>query len=282
MAKESLDRPRTLDEMFDPSASDSVLDGSQKIMIALGLVIALGTGAWIVMKDIKESAATSAGEAFSKAETITDLQAISKEHPGTPAAGSAAIVISAKQWEAGEQDAAIETLRSFIAANPEHPALPTARASLASRLMQQGKNDEAVTIFREVADGAKSRYIAPYALVSLGDIAKAAGHPDEAEASYKRAKEGFTGNPFANLAEQHLKLVRFKMPVEIEPPPPAEPKEGEAPKLSAPESSNLPDALKGNPLSGILNGDGVTPPPPVEEAPPAPVEGQPAQPEEKP
>lgn len=242
--------------------------------MVLGVVIALAAGTWIVMKGMKESKAIGAGEDLSKAESLADLLEVPKKHEGTPAAGSAAILISSKQWDSGEQDAAIETLRKFIAANPEHPALPTAKASLATRLMQQGKPDEASTIFREVADGANSRFLAPYALVSLGDIDKAAGKTKEAEASYKRVTEEFKGSPFSSLADQHLKLVNFKMPTEIEAPPaPVAPPTGEfKPDLSP--GAGLTDEMKGNPLGGILNGEGATPAAPVEDAPVPPVQEQ--------
>jgi len=280
MAVEHDDTPRPLAEIsHGPSAFEAFLDRNQKGMIVLGILIAIAGGAWIVFKGMQESKAYGAGEDLSKAESLADLLEVPKKHAGTPAAGSAAILISAKQWEAGDQDAAIETLRKFIAGNPEHPALPTAKASLASRLMQQGKADEAATLFREVAGDANSRYLAPYALVSLGDIEKAAGRTKEAESAYKRATEEFKGSPFTSVADQHLKLVNFKMPVEIEAPATPQPKPTE---LSTPEmtpGAGLPGEMKGNPLENVLNGEGATPAPPVEEAPPLPDKEEPAKPE---
>ncbi len=284
MAEETADTPRPLAEIsHGPSAFEAFLDRNQKGMIALGVLLAIAGGAWIVMKGVKESTAKAAGAALSKAETLAELQEVPKKHAGTPAAGSAAILISTEQWDAGEQDAAIETLRKFIAENPEHPALPTAKASLGTRLMQQGKNDEAATLFREVADAPGGRFIAPYALMSLGDMEKAAGRRQEAEDAYKRAVEGFRGNPFANLADQHLKLVDFKMPEEIEPPAPAAPPAGaELPKLDMTPGAALPGGdMKDNPLGNILNGEGATPAPPVEETPSLPDNGDSAKPGEE-
>jgi hypothetical protein len=145
--------------------------------------------------------------------------------------------------------------------------------------MQQGKTDEASNLFRELADGANSRFIAPYALVSLGDIEKAAGKTKEAEDYYKRVTENFKGSPFTNLADQHLKLVNFQMPAEIEAPPaPVVPPQSEfKPDLSP--GAGLTDDMKGNPLGGILNGEGATPAPPVEDTPAPPAQEAPAKPE---
>jgi predicted negative regulator of RcsB-dependent stress response len=281
MAEESDNTPRPLAEIsHGPSAFDAFLDRNQKGMMVLGVLIALAGGAVIVMKGLKESRAYGAGEDLSKAETLTDLQEVLKKHSGTPAAGSASILIASKQWEEGNQDAAIETLKKFVADSPEHPAIPSAKASLATRLMQQGKNDEAATIFRELADGADSRFLAPYALVSLGDIEKSQGKLKEAEATYKKVADDFKGSPFGSVAEGHLKLVNFKMPVEIDPPPAPAPAPGADLKPELTPGAALPGEMDGNPLGNILNGEGATPVAPVEDdVPPLPEKDQPAKPD---
>jgi predicted negative regulator of RcsB-dependent stress response len=283
MVEEASDTPRPLAEIsHGPSAFEAFLDRNQKGMIVLGIALVAGTAGWIVFSGLKEGAEKSAGAALSKAEALPELQELVKSQPGTAAAGSARLLVAAKQWEAGEQDAAIETLRDFIATAKAHPALPTARASLASRLMQQGKNEEAATLFRELADAPEAKFIAPYALISLGDLAKAAGKPDEAEQSYKRVQENFADSPLASLAAQHLRMLRFKAPTEIEAPP--APAEGEAPKPEAAAGAALPQELEGNPLGGIIGGEVAVPPPaeapapPAGTAPAAPTEAAPASP----
>jgi len=279
MAQEHDDTPRPLAEIsHGPSAFESFLDRNQKGMVVAGVVLALAGGAWIVTKGLKQSRANAAGEELGNAESLAEFQDVVKKHAGTPAAGSAAILISEKQWEAGEQDTAIETLRKFIADSPEHPAIPSAKASLATRLMQQGKSDEAITIFKELVGNPAAKYIAPYALVSIGDIDKAAGRLQDAEASYKRVAEEFKGSPFASLADQHLKLVSFKMPVEIEAPPaPA------TPDTTLPMPELTPGAatpgMGDAPFGNLLNGEGATPAPPVEEAPALPTKDEAEKPE---
>lgn len=285
MAEESDNTPRPLAEIsHGPSAFEAFLDRNQKGMIVLGIALVAATAGWIVVRGIKDGAEKSAGGILTKSEGIAELQSMLKDHPDTAAAGSAQLVIAAKQWEEGDQDAAIETLRAFITAKPEHPGIPTARASLASRLLVQGKSDEAATQFQEIANDPKARFLAPYALTSLGDIHKAAGRLDEAEQAYKRAQNDFGTNPLSKAAADHLKLLRFKPPVEIEPPPAPAPKEGEAAPAPAPEDAALPKELDG-PLGNILIGES-TPPPvetPAEEALPAePANEQPAPPAEAP
>ena len=278
MAEDPSDNPRPLAEIsHGPSAFEAFLDRNQKGMIVLGISLVAATAGWIIYQGLEDGAEKSAGAILSKAEDLPALQEIVKNHPGTAAAGSVQLVISAKQWDAGDQSAAVETLRSFIAANAGHPAVPSARATLASRLWQQGQTDEAEGIFRELADAPDARFLAPFALISLGDIAKTAGRLDDAEKSYKRVQDEFGESPFAQTAGNHLRMLRFKMPVDIKaPPPPPAPKEGEAPKPEGQEGANLPKELDGNPLGAIIGGTEPAAEPdkqePPVEAPPAPAE----------
>lgn len=273
MAEETADTPRPLAEIsHGPSAFEAFLDRNQKGMIVLGIALVAATAGYIVFQGIKEEKEENAGAILVKSAGVSELQAMVKEQPDTAAAGSAQLVIAAKQWEAGDQDAAIETLKAFISSKPDHPGVISAKASLASRLMQQGKNSEAVTLFEELVKDPAARYIAPYALVSLGDIQKADGKLDEAEKSYKQAQNDFGSTPLSNLAGQRLKLLHFKAPTEIEPPPaPPAPKEGDAPKPDAPEDAALPKELEG-PLGNILSGETAETPAVPAEPPAPPVE----------
>ena len=271
------DTPRPLAEIsHGPSAFEAFLDRNQKGLFVGAIVLAIAGGAAIVYRNLQDAAAQAAGADLSKATTVAELQAVTKDHPKSPAAGSAQILLAEKQWADGDQDGAIETLRGFISTYPEHPALPSAKASLATRLLQQGKTGDAQPLFQDLADGSASKFIAPYALIQLGDIAKKEGKIDEAEASYKRVQESFGSSHFADTAAKHLKLVNFKMPVEIDapaPPPAPAPAPGAPGAALSPEKVEMPAELKDNPLGNILSEGGPA-------VPPAPKEEEPAKPED--
>ena len=277
MAEDSAETPRPLAEIsHGPSAFEAFLERNQKGMVALGIVLVVATAGWIVVKGIKDESEKNAGAILVKSEGIPQLQAMVKDKPDTAAAGSAQLVIAAKQWEANDRDAAVATLKGFISSKPEHPALISAKASLASRLMQMGQKDEAKKLFSELVGDSSAKYVAPYALVSLGDMQKEEGKLDEAEQSYKKAQNDYgTTNPFKNLATQRVKLLRFNAPLEIDAPPaPPLPKEGEMPVPGALDGAALPKELD-NPLGNILGGA------PASETPAVPA-GEPATPAEPP
>ena len=276
MAETPEESSRPLAEIsHGPSAFEAFLDRNQKGMIALAILLIAGAAAFIVIRGIKESTEQTAGEMLSKAEAVPELEALVKEYPDTAAAGSARVLMSEMQWANGDQDASIETLRAFIAADSAHPAVPSARASLATRLMQQGKNDEAATMFRELVGTPEARFIAPYALISLGDIAKADGRLEDAEKAYKDAQENYGTNPFSSLAAQHLKLLKFTAPAEIEAPPTPEPAKDGGLDIDLESGELMPSAPNDNPLLNTLGGENEAEPaePATEPAPPeAPAE----------
>lgn len=296
MAEESTDSPRPLAEIsHGPSAFEAFLDRNQKGLVVGAILLALVGAGVIVYRGLAQQKVEEAGAALGKASIPQEFQEVIQKYGDSPVAGSAKILLAQAQSKQGDPEAAVETLRSFIAANPQHPAVSSAKASMATRLVQQNKAADAEPIFRELADDSKAKYLAPYALIALGDIAKAAGKLDEAEASYKRVQETF-GPPFENIANNHRRLVRFKMPAEIEPPapvptpaapgagiPPINP--GELPNITSPDAI-LPGAVTpgaGNPMEDILKSGNPVPPAPPEEdpnpqTPPPPPPSQPAPP----
>lgn len=203
-----------------PSAFEEFLDKNQKLLIILGILIALGMAAWVIKDGVREGAYLSAGNALIAANDATALEEVMQNHAGTPSEASAAVLLSDTQWEQGQQDDAIATLKAEIAANPEHPATSAAYARLAARLDSQGKTEEAKAAYEDILDRPQAAFYAPYALISLGQIAKAEGDIDKAKDYFSQATEGYPGNPLANSASKALQFVEFKMPEEIDPPAP--------------------------------------------------------------
>lgn len=208
-----------------PSAFEQFLDRNQKNLIILSILIALGTGAYVVYSGIEESKEITAGNALNKAEDLASLQAVVSDHAQTKASQSAMILLADKQWSEGQQEAALATLRNFISANPKHPGLGSAKASLGAKLMAQGKSADAATILQELADDPTQRFTAPFALIALGDMARAAGDAAKAETFYNKVKTDFSSSSYAQEATKRAASLKAKAPVEIAPPPAPKPEE---------------------------------------------------------
>ncbi len=267
------------------------MDRNQRNLVILTILIALAAAAWVVYHGIVRSREHSAGAELSKAEDMAALQSVVKDHAGTAAADSAQVLLAARQWQEGQQDAAITTLKSFIAANPKHPARPTAQASLGSKLQIQGKLADAKKVFQEIDEDPAARYLAPYALLSLGDMARAAGETAQATKFYQKAKTDYPDSSFSNAIAQRISMLQAQMPVEIEPPPasaapsstavPQTP--GAAPAVSAAPEPAAPDADVPPVNNPYLNEPGAKPGdkaevPATPPGAPAPVQGKPEAP----
>ncbi|MBC7979979.1 MAG: tetratricopeptide repeat protein [Armatimonadetes bacterium] len=199
-------------------AMDVFLDKHQMKLIVGAILLAVFAVIFVIYKGIRQSGEETAGELLNKAESLSELQGLVKNHEGTAAALSAKVLFAEKQWEDGQQDDAVETLRSFVKSDRKHPARPSAEASLAAKLWSQGKTDEAVEIFRNLTDDADSRHLAPYAWISLGDIEAGKGDLDAARNAYETVEKEFPNSSFAQEAMQRSAVLKAKLPVEIAAP----------------------------------------------------------------
>lgn len=276
MSKEITEPTGPLGEISQgPSAFDAFLDRNQKGIAVLAILLVIGAAALVVQRGISKSNQQNAGAALNRAEDAASLQSLIKEFPDTPAEGSAMLLLADRQWEDGQQDAAITTLRDFLAKDGKHPASQTARASLGAKLLAQGKADEATRVFEDLVGDPTASYIAPYALIGLGDIAKADGKPDDAEIFYQRVRTDFPDSPFSDGANRRISLLKATAPTEIDPPPP-EP---------APETTTEPGGEPGfnpGPLPVPAPSIPEAPAPVTEEAPGEPALPEPAPAEETP
>ncbi len=198
-----------------PPALEVFLDKHQSKIIVLAIILVIGAVFFVVQKGIAQSGEETAGGLLAKAEDISDLQGVVKNHEGTAAGYSAKVLLADKQWEEGQQDDAISTLKSFIESGSGHPALASAKASLASKLLVQGKQDEAAEMFRDMTEDPETRYLAAYAWISLGDIDAAKGNTDAAMKAYEMVKTEFPKSSFAEDARERTLLQKAKTPVEV-------------------------------------------------------------------
>ena len=243
----------------EPPALEMFLDKHQMKLIALAVILALAAVAYVIIDGIEKSAQETAGVLLSKAEDISELQEVVKNHEGTAAADSAKVLLAEKQWEDGQQDDAIATLEAFVEGDASHPARPSALASLAAKLLSQGKTEEAAEMFHEIADSPNARHLASYAWISLGDIELSKGDKDAAGKAYETVEREFPESPFAQEAMQRRLLLKAEAPVEVAAPivVPDVNLTGEDDGISItdPNSNDLIEAIKGgsvNPGSNPL------------------------------
>jgi len=298
MSADSPDSPRPLAEISQgPGAFEQFLDRNQKNLLILGILGVFGIAAVVVYRGVDQGRQTSAGQAFVKADDLPSLQGVVKNHMGTPAAGSAMVILATRQWTEGQRDAAIETLQTFLKEYPKHPARHTATASLGAKLASQGKTTEANEVLTRLSDDPAARFLAPFGLITRGDIAKAAGDAKLAESLYQQARDEYQESSFTDTATRRIALLKAAAPTEIDPPPAPEteppsegipgipPLENDVPEVTNPFiiDPNTPNPLPEETLDPSDPSEEPTPPaeeptPPAEEStPPAEEPAPPAE-----
>lgn len=199
----------------EPPALEVFLDKHQMKLIVLAVVLVFVAVAYVIVDGIKQSAEETAGALLAKGEELSELQKVVTEHEGTAAAASAKILVAEKQWDDGQQDDAIASLKALVNSDSDSPARASAKASLASKLLAQGKTDEAKAVFEAITENPDALYIAPYAWISLGDIALENGDKDGAKTAYTKIERDFPGSPFTQMAATRLLLMKAEAPKEI-------------------------------------------------------------------
>ena len=201
-----------------PPALEAFLDRHQMKLIVLAVILTITAVVAVVMRGVKQGNEQTAGALLTKAEDLPDFQSVVKNYGATQAAFSAKVMLAEKQWEDGQQDDAVSTLKAFVESDRNHPARPSAEASLAAKLWSQGKTDEAAELFRDLTEDADSRFLAPYAWISIGDIEASKGNAEAAEKAYETVENEFAGSTFSQDALTRRLLVKAKAPVEVAAP----------------------------------------------------------------
>ena len=250
MAEEQPSSPTPLAEISHaPSKFEDFLEKNVKLLIGISFLIAGGVIAYIVITGLRDAEKVTAGDELYSAADIAALRDVMDGYPGTPASGSAAVLIADSQWRDGRREDSIATLKAFVDEKPDHPARGAALLSLGSRLVAQGQADEGRGHLETVANDTDNKHIAPFALLTLGDLEKKAGNDEAAEAYYKRAAEDFPDNSLAvrSLANARISMIGVAAPAKVAPAPEPE---------DVPEASLIPG---NNPVPFNPLGTGGTP-----------------------
>lgn len=259
-----------------PSALENFLDlHARKVVIGLGVllgIVAVATTIHLKKRNFEKEA----GAALVAAADMDALKKVVGDYEGTPAARTAKLLLADRQLDAGDAQAAAETLRAFIASDADHPLVSQARLALANALLRQGKPDEANAELATFLTASPTSPLAPLALMQQAELAEQKGDLEGARKLYEQVTAGFPESQFARLISQEdrAKRVGFVMPTEVEPPPPPAPPAGESP--AAP---GQPAAPAGQAGGSILDGEGPIPvpgamPPPTTPLPPPSVESE--------
>jgi tetratricopeptide (TPR) repeat protein len=236
------------------SSSDAALEREvfwdrhkAKVMAALVvafLAVAGYGGFWFY----SERRANTAASLLASAKTPVEFQKVINEFPGTPAGGSAYLLLADAQKNEKKFSEANATLQNFLDKYPRHELAGTARLAMAGNLEALGKKDEALTAYQRLAAGAPQAFTAPVALFSQIHLLKEKNQIEEARRVCETIITQHRESRFAQEATYQLRLLKGNEPAATPPPtsaPPPPPAVSAAPPAAP--SAAAPPAPKAPP-----------------------------------
>ena len=246
---------------LDPTpAWEKFLDKNFKTLLRLFIVLIIVLGIYGLLQYMKRAEAVKAGEAYTSAKTVEDLDLVIHEHGGSLAAGNALLKKADLLWEQNKKTSSVDALQEFAGKYKHHPLLPHALLALGSKLESIGKSGDAKPVFERIVNEFGKSDVAVLAEVRLGDLLWAAGKEAEAKKIYEGLAAKFPGSDNAILTqgENRTQWIAAKLPTkEVDGPP--KPKVDKA--AGAPNIPGMPNFNMNGPggLSPTVSGpDGTS------------------------
>jgi predicted negative regulator of RcsB-dependent stress response len=196
------------------SSADPVLETqvfwdrhSKKVLAVLVLTL-LAIAAWGGYRFYSERRATTAANLLTTAKTATEYQKVIAQYPGTPAGGSAYLLLAEEQRKEKKFTEANATLQSFVEKYPAHELKGTARLAMAANLESLGKGDEALAAYQRLAADDPQGFSAPVAMLSQLHILKEKNQIEEARRVCETILTKYRESLVASEATRQLRLLK--------------------------------------------------------------------------
>jgi TolA-binding protein len=219
------------------------------VVLIVALLGVAGYGGYRLLLDRRSNAAANL---LANAKTATDFQKVIAEYPGTPAGGSAYLLLADAQRNEKKFADANATLQTFLDKFPEHELAATARLAIAGNLEALGKKDEALATYQRLVSTDPHSFAAPIALYSEIHLLKEKKQIDEARRVCETLMTQYRESRLAPDAAYQLRLLKVDnapasspSPTVAPPPPAAVP--SAPPAQSAAPSAAAPPAPKTSP-----------------------------------
>ena len=251
-----------------PFAWELFLDAHYKKLIIAGIAVVVAIFVGIIVQNRAHTRLNTAANAFSEATTIAEFEAVSQDHRGTFAGGSALLMKADLELKADKLTESQATLTSFINSYPDHPLHHQGLFALGVQATAKGDLDEADSYFQKVIDDDNAIDLAPLAVIRTGDIAYERGKIEEARDIYSSVNPTYPGTPYGIIAQQKLqrnallppapapKPTPIPQPVQIPAPTGAPAKAGNPPAKDAKTDGGAKSKPSTKPADGKAGQEG--------------------------
>jgi predicted negative regulator of RcsB-dependent stress response len=193
----------------DPVLETQVFwDRHSKKVIAVLVLALLAVAAWGGYRFYTERRNATAANLLTTAKTAPEYQKVIAQYSGTPAGGSAYLLLAEEQRKEKKFTEANATLQSFVEKYPAHELKGTARLAMAANLESLGKGDEALAAYQRLAADDPQGFSAPIALLSQLHILKEKNQVEEARRVCETILTKYRESLVASEATRQLRLLK--------------------------------------------------------------------------
>tara|TARA_R110002096_G_scaffold147671_26_gene307880 strand:+ start:2726 stop:3517 length:792 start_codon:yes stop_codon:yes gene_type:complete len=203
--------PSPLAQALGPSPIEKYLEENRAgVILAIAGVVALAS-AWILFSGLNSEKLVEAGNAYSEAKTVADLDKVQEQFPGTVIAGNALLRKAELLEDEGDLDGAKATLLKFRDQFREHPRFDQALVVLGRMAEDAGNLAQAETFLNEVSPNSD---VAPLAKIHLGDLAMQEGDYEKARNIYEPIQQEYPMNAWMGMWQQRINSLKRLVPDE--------------------------------------------------------------------
>ena len=196
-----------------PATSPWYKDRSRQLGVALGVVVVLVLGAWLVVSSGRRkeafaqrmlSQAIATADRGNYGQASAELQRVVQTYKGTEAAGEAVLALNWVRLNNNQGAIALQDLRAFLATNPPPRLAAAAHALLGGAEENAGQYAQAAAAYESAARASNMAKLHAGFLVDAGRAYRVAGKRDDAIRVYRRVVEGYAGSPSFPEAQVRL------------------------------------------------------------------------------
>lgn len=212
-----------------PEVLDFLRENGVAILVGAGIAAVLFLG-WSLYRNYTTSEQRNAMTTLFNAQAPEQIQQVLNEHPRTPAAPLARLIMAGQAFDQGQYDMAQNLFTQFIEQHPDHELRDTAELGTIQCLEAQGRHAEALEGYTKFAESRAGHYLEPAAQFGRARSLELLGRLDEAKAAYEafiatREEEdrwrGRAESALAFLEKEIRARARGDAPMTLESPAPA-------------------------------------------------------------
>lgn len=258
----SVTEGRSVEEALADSHAGEAIAALEKHKINILVVVivaAVAAGGYMIWKQVTEGKRAEAAEAFSAAAasgSIEELDRVALLYPNSTGSGNALLLKADLQIEQGKPEDARNTLLSFITSHPDHPRHGQGLFALGNLAQVGGNLEEARDYYERVVAALPDGDLTPLAKIRLGDIALAGGDKETARQQYENSFQEHPANPFIDVAERKIELLKIGNPPVVKKPVEEAPEKGKG-KGDEGGAPTINDAESGGAEKGNAKGKGA-------------------------